>query len=513
MSNLPMEAKQPPALEGGMLWVAGIVLALANFVAVLNMTIANVTVPNIAGALGAGSSQGTWVITSYAVAEAITVPLTGWLAGRFGAVRLFCISVLLFGAFSLLCGMSTSLGMLLGMRVLQGMAGGPLLALSQTLLLRIFPKEQSMQAMGLWAMTTLLAPVVGPVLGGWLCDNYSWPWVFVINVPMALLFGAIAWALLKRYQDPAVIKPVDKIGMLLLIIWVAALQIMLDEGKDKDWFSSMEIRVLAITAVIGFISFLIWELTEKNPIVDLRVFRHRGFSSCMVVLALAFGAFFGLNVLTPQWLQYNMGYTTTWAGLVVAWGGLLSVVFSPIAAKLANRVDPRILIFIGCLWLGLDTFWRAYATSDMSYWVICIPLFFMGVGMPMYYVPLTGLAMGSVNEEETASAAGLMNFVRTISGAIATSLVTTSWQNRSIIAHAKLADIVDPSGQVASALPPGLSGQMVREMLNNLVTSQSLMLATNGLMLVVGAIFIIASVSIVLAPKAARAVDAASVGH
>jgi len=596
-----------------MLWVAGIVLALANFVAVLNMTIANVTVPNIAGALGAGSSQGTWVITSYAVAEAITVPLTGWLAGRFGAVRLFCISVVLFGAFSLLCGMSTSLGMLLGMRVLQGMAGGPLLALSQTLLLRIFPKKQSMQAMGLWAMTTLLAPVVGPVLGGWLCDNYSWPWVFFINVPMALAFGVIAWGLLKRYQDPAVIKPVDKIGMLLLIIWVAALQIMLDEGKDKDWFSSMEIRVLAITAVIGFISFLIWELTEKNPIVDLRVFRHRGFSSCMLVLALAFGviawgllkryqdravikpvdktgmlllivwvaalqimldegkdkdwfssmeirvlaitavigfisfviwelteknpivdlrvfrhrgfsscmlvlalafgAFFGINVLTPQWLQYNMGYTTTWAGMVVAWGGVLSVVFSPIAAKLGNRVDPRLLIFVGCLWLGLVTFWRGYATPDMSYWTICLPLFFMGVGMPLYYVPLTGLAMGSVNEEETASAAGLMNFVRTIAGAIATSLVTTSWQNRSIIAHAKLTDIVDPTGQVASMLPPGLSGQMVREMLNNLVTSQSLMLATNGLMMVIGAVFIIASVSIVLAPKPARFVDGASVGH
>ena len=513
MSNLPIELKHPAPLTGGMLWVGGIVLALANFVAVLNMTIANVTVPDIAGALGAGSSQGTWVITSYAVAEAITVPLTGWLSGRFGAVRLFCISVVLFGVFSLFCGMSTSLGMLLGMRVLQGMAGGPLLALSQTLLLRIFPKEQSMQAMGLWAMTTLLAPVVGPVLGGWLCDNYSWPWVFLINVPMAFLFGAIAWALLKRYQDPSVVKPVDKIGMLLLVIWVAALQIMLDEGKDKDWFSSMEIRVLAITAVIGFISFLIWELTEKNPIVDLRVFRHRGFSSCMLVLTLAFGAFFGLNVLTPQWLQFNMGYTTTWAGMVVAWGGLLSVVFSPVAAKLANRVDPRVLIFIGCLWLGLDTFWRAYATSDMSYWVICIPLFFMGVGMPMYYVPLTGLAMGSVNEEETASAAGLMNFVRTISGAIATSLVTTSWQNRSIIAHAELADVVDPTNQLASNLPHGASGQMVREMLNNLVTSQSLTLATNGLMLVIGAVFIVASISIVLAPKAARAVDAASIGH
>jgi len=513
MSNVAMDPKQPPSLEGGMLWLGAIVLALANFVAVLNMTIANVTVPNIAGALGAGSSQGTWVITSYAVAEAITVPLTGWLAGRFGAVRLFCVSVVLFGIFSLLCGMSTSLGMLLGMRVLQGMAGGPLMALSQTLLLRIFPKEQSMQAMGLWAMTTLLAPVVGPVLGGWLCDNYAWSWVFFINVPMALSFGAIAWSLLKRYQDPAVIKPVDKIGMLLLVIWVGALQIMLDEGKDKDWFASPEIRVLGIVAVLGFISFLIWELTEKNPIVDLRVFRHRGFSSCMLVLALAFGAFFGINVLTPQWLQYNLGYTTTWAGLVVAWGGLLSVVFSPIAAKLANRVDPRALIFFGCLWLGLITFWRAFATPDMSYALICVPLFFMGVGMPMYYVPLTGLAMGSVNEEETASAAGLMNFVRTISGAIATSLVTTAWQDRSIIAHARLADSVDPTGQLAASLPQGLNGQFLREMLNNLVTGQSLMLATNGLMMVIAATFTIASICIVLAPKAARAVDAASVGH
>src|ERR1700693_1330374 len=455
MTHPAIDSKDPPSLEGGMLWTAGIVLALSNFVAVLNMTIANVTVPNIAGALGAGSSQGTWVIASYAVAEAITVPLTGWLSGRFGAVRLFCIAVVLFGLCSLLCGLSTSLPMLLGMRVLQGMAGGPLMALSQTLLLKIFPKRQSMQAMGLWAMTTLLAPVVGPVLGGWLCDQYSWPWVFLINVPMALLFGVLAWVLLKRFQEPSVIKPVDKVGMLLLIVWVAALQIMVDEGKDLVWFSSTEICVLAIVAVIGFLSFLIWELTERYPIVDLRVFRHRGFASCMLVLALAFGAFFGINVLTPQWLQYNMGYTTTWAGLVVAWGGVLSVAFSPIAAKLANRVDPRLLIFIGCLWLGLDVLWRSIATSDMSYWVICIPLFFMGVGMPMYYVPLTGLAMGSVNEEATASAAGLMNFVRTLSGAFANSLVTTSWQNRSIRAHAELSNVV-LSGSLPPHLPAGI---------------------------------------------------------
>lgn len=515
MSQAPAARNDAPALEGAMLWVGAIVLALANFLAVLNMTIANVTVPNMAGALGAGSSQGTWIITAYAVAEAISVPLTGWLSSRFGAIRVFSLSVFMFGIFSLMCGVSTSIGMLLAMRVLQGFAGGPLLALSQTLLLRIFPKEKSMQAMGLWAMTTLLAPVVGPVLGGWICDNYSWPWVYFINIPMALLFSVVAWKLLKRYEDPLVKNPVDKIGFMLLFIWVAALQIMLDEGKDKDWFSSTEICVLGVIAALGFVSFLIWELTESHPIVDLRVFRHRGFGASMFVLALAFGAFFGLNVLTPLWLQYNMGYNTTWAGLVVMWGGVLSVGFSPIAANLSNRVDARWLIFIGCAWLGCDTLWRAVATSDMDFWTICIPLLVMGVGMPMYYVPITGLAMGSVEESETASAAGLMNFVRTISGAFATSLVTTFWQDRSYQAHDQLASIVDPGGRLAAQIAgaPHMAGQAVREMLNMMVSGQSLLLATNGLMVSIAIVFFVAAVAIALAPKAARAVDAASIGH
>jgi DHA2 family multidrug resistance protein len=515
MSNAPTAHNDQPALQGAMLWVGAVVLALANFIAVLNMTIANVTEANMAGALGAGSSQGTWIITAYAVAEAITVPLTGWLSARFGAVKVFSLSVVMFGVASWLCGMSGSLEMLLAMRVLQGMAGGPLLALSQTLLLRIFPKEKAMQAMGLWAMTTLLAPVVGPVLGGWICDNYSWPWVYYINVPMAMAFGAVAWKLLKRYEDPLQRMPVDKIGFLLLVIWVAALQIMLDEGKDLDWFSSDEIRILCGVAVIGFLAFLIWELTEEHPIVDLRVFRHRGFAASMFVLALAFGSFFGLNVLTPLWLQYNLGYTTTWAGLVVAWGGLLSVVFSPIAANWANRFDPRWLVFIGCFWLGGDTLWRAFATSDMDYWSICIPMFFMGVGMPMYYVPITGLAMGSVDEKETASAAGLMNFVRTISGAFATSLVTTFWQDKSYVAHDQLANIIDLS-QTASTLiatAPTLAGQMGREALNMAVTGESLMLATNGLMIAIAIVFFISAFAIAVAPKAARTVDAASIGH
>jgi DHA2 family multidrug resistance protein len=515
MSNASASHNDVPALNGGMLWVGAIVLAMANFLAVLNMTIANVTQPNMAGALGAGTSQGTWIITAYAVAEAITVLLSGWLTSRFGGVKVFAITVFLFGVSSLLCGLSTSLGMLLAMRVLQGAAGGPLMALSQTLLLRIFPKEKAMQATGLWAMTTLLAPVAGPVLGGWICDNWSWSWVFIINVPLALIFAVVAWKLLKRYEDPLVRNPVDKIGFILLVIWVGALQIMLDEGKDLDWFASDKIVILAVVAVIGFLAFLIWELTEDHPIVDVRVFRHRGFGASMFVLALAFGCFFGLNVLTPLWLQYNLGYTTTWAGIVVAWGGLLQVVFSPVAANLSNRVDPRWLVFIGCAWLGGDTLWRAVATTDMDYWSIVVPLFIMGVGMPMFYVPLTGLAMGSVEEKEMASAAGLMNFVRTISGAIATSLVTTSWQDRRYIAHDQLSSIVDPAGELGVLIErtPVLVGQFGRELFDMAVTGQSMMLATNGLMLAIAAILFVSAFAIVLAPKPARTVDAASIGH
>src|SRR5262245_51533616 len=208
-------------LKGGLLWLAAIVLATANFIAVLDMTIANVSVPNIAGSLGISSSQGTWVITSYSVAEAIIVPLTGWLAGRFGAVRVFVTAMCCFGVFSALCGFSTSLGMLVTARVLQGLSGGPLMPLSQTLLLRISPKEKAPAATALWAMTTLVAPVLGPILGGSLCDNYSWPIIFLINVPLALLVSPIAWRMLKRYETSLFRAPIDKIGLVLLIVFVA----------------------------------------------------------------------------------------------------------------------------------------------------------------------------------------------------------------------------------------------------------------------------------------------------
>jgi DHA2 family multidrug resistance protein len=336
-------------LKGGALWLAAIVLAAANFIAVLDMTIANVSVPSISGSLGISSSQGTWVITSYAVAEAIIVPLTGWLAGRFGAVRVFTSAMALFGACSALCGLSNSLGMLVAGRILQGLSGGSLMPLSQTLLLRIFPKEKAGAATALWAMTTLVAPVLGPILGGWLCDSYAWPVIFFINVPLALLCAPLAWRMLKRYEDTLKRVPIDKIGLVLLIVAVGALQLMLDLGKEHDWFASTGICVLAIVAAVGFAAFLIWELTERHPIVDLRVFRHRGFAASVLTLALGFGAVFGVNVLTPLWLQSYMGYTATWAGLTTAWSGVLAVVAAPIAGLLIAKVDLRRLIFGGLM--------------------------------------------------------------------------------------------------------------------------------------------------------------------
>ncbi len=488
-----------PSLSKEQLVLAGILLAAANFVVVLDMTIANVAVPHIAGGLAISGNEGTYVITSYAVAEAITVPLTGWLAGRFGTLRMFVIGIMLFGLCSALCGLANSLGFLVVARILQGFAGGPLMPLSQTLLMTVFPKEKQMTAMAIWSVTTLVAPVLGPIVGGYICDNWGWSWAFLINIPLTVICGLAVMTLLKPFETPTLKVKIDYVGLLLLVIFVGSLQLMLDEGQKLDWFGSTEIIILLITAVLGFISFLIWEITELNPIVDLSIFKNRSYSVSVFTISLTFGAFFGSIVLTPLWLQTNMGYTATTSGLVMAGNGMLAIIAAPIAAKMAGKIDARKLVSAGVLWLGIMTCYRSFGSSDMTYAQIAVPILIQGMAMPFFFIPLNALALSSVDVNKMASAAGLMNFIRTLSGAFSTSLVTTVWSNRATINRTELAGII-------TSRPVSLTG------LDQLVESQSVMLATNQVFLAVSVVFIIAAMAVWLAPRPEQ-LSAPRLGH
>ncbi|HWA64160.1 MAG TPA: DHA2 family efflux MFS transporter permease subunit, partial [Caulobacteraceae bacterium] len=423
----PAVRAEPEPLKGSALILAGFLLAVGNFMVVLDMTIANVSVPNVAGGLAVSPSQGTWVITSYSVAEAIVVPLTGWLAQRFGAVRVFVLGILGFGVCSALCGIAPSLGALVTFRIMQGICGGPIMPMSQTLMMRIFPPNQRAQAMGLWSMTTVVAPVAGPILGGTLCDTIGWPWIFYINVPVAALCGFFAWRQLRGHETPTMKLPVDLVGLALLIAFVGSMQVMLDRGKELEWFSSPFIVGLAVVAVVGFVAFLIWELTDPHPIVNLRVFRHRGFTGSVITISLTFGAFFSSIVLVPLWLQTNMGYTATWTGYATALGGVLAVVMSPIVPRLIGKFDSRALVSFGVLYLAVIAVIRAGFASNASFWTVAWTFLAQGFAMPFFFIPTTQLSLSAVLPEETAAAAGLQNFLRTTAAAFGTSLITTGW--------------------------------------------------------------------------------------
>ncbi|MGH8305037.1 MAG: DHA2 family efflux MFS transporter permease subunit, partial [Steroidobacteraceae bacterium] len=275
--SLAGAAAELAPLSGAKLAIGTLALSLATFMNVLDTSIANVSIPAIAGDMGVSPDQGTWVITSFGVANAISLPLTGWLTRRFGQVRLFTASVVLFVIASFLCGLAPSLPFLIFFRVLQGAVAGPMIPLSQSLLLASYPKTRASMALAMWAMTTLVAPVTGPLLGGWITDNISWPWIFYINVPIGVAAALATWGIYHRRETPTARVPVDKVGLGLLVIWVGAMQILLDKGKDLDWFNSGQIVALACVVVVAFAIFLIWELTEEHPIVDLSLFGRRNF--------------------------------------------------------------------------------------------------------------------------------------------------------------------------------------------------------------------------------------------
>ena len=510
-SATPQEDFQP--LAGMALVIAIFTLAAANFMSVLDTTIVNVAVPHIAGGLAISTTDGTWAITSYAVAEAITVPLSGWLAARFGAVRVFIIAAVGFGIFSLLCGLAWSLPMLILFRVGQGLMGGPLMPMSQTLLVRVAPPHLRNLALGLWAMTTILAPVAGPLLGGILSDGWGWPWAFYINVPISIVCGVLAWQTLRKFDGALVRNAMDYVGLGLLIVWVGALQIMLDNGEDADWFASGFIVTMAIVALLGFLSFLIWELTQENPIVDLRVFRHRGFAVSAVAMFVTFGCFLSSIVLIPLWLQTNMGYTATASGELTAFNGVLGVLMAPIAAMLIGKIDARYVLSLGILIIALDTLYRATFNTDITFGQLIPVQLALGLGMPLFFVPITSLSLASVNPEETASASGLVNFLRTMAGAFATAVITFAWHNSTTHDRVELGgNLHDAPGALEKFRGMGMSAQQALQSLDNMVQTQSVMLATNHIFLIVGCILFLTSAGIWLMPKPSGPLKA-EVGH
>ena len=440
-------------LEGSARLYATFFLAMANFMVVLDMTIANVSVPHIAGSLAVSPSQGTWVITSYAVAEAIIVPLTGWLTARVGAVRLFVLSILGFTASSLLCAFSGSLGMLVTARIAQGLCGGPIMPLSQTLLLGSYPRGKTGPALAAWVMTTLLAPIAGPVLGGWIADNLAWQWIFYINLPVGLACSALVWRIYRSRETQREKVPVDFVGLLLLVVWVGCLQLVLDKGRELDWFNSPLILGLSCTSAVGLVAFLIWELTDEHPVVDLTLFANRGFTSALVSLATIFGVFFGYIVLLPLWLQAFKGYTAMQAGLAIAPMGVMSLCMAPFVAMSMQRIDPRYFATFSIFVFATVYLWRSTMTPDAAFSDILLPQILLGFGMSTLFLPLTALAMAEVGNAQLATAAGLQNFLRTLLGAFGAAISTNYWDNGISRHHAVLVESLHPG---APAVAPAM---------------------------------------------------------
>jgi DHA2 family multidrug resistance protein len=427
-------------LPDGMRGITAFALALGTFMQVLDTTIANVSLPTIAGSLGVSPNQGTWVITSFAVANGISVPLTGWLMQRYGVVRTFVVSVLLFTLASFLCGVAWSFSSLIAFRVMQGAVSGPMIPGSQTLLMSIFPASRRGLALAIWSMTTLVAPVMGPLLGGYISDEFSWPWIFLINVPIGLLAAGLCWRALHSSETVRVRVPVDIVGLALLVVWVGSLQVMLDTGKDADWFASLQIIVLAVVALVGFAAFMIWERDERHPIVDLSFFRSRNFTVGMILICLGYAVFFANLVILPLWLQTQLGYTAAWAGLVQAPAGVMALLVSPYVGRNIIRHDARWFACLSFVMIAVGLYMRSLLNSQAAFIDFVLPMLVQGFATGFFFVSMVTIQLDGIPPQRVPAATGLSNFMRITAAAFSTSLATTAWDNRAMLHQSRLAE-------------------------------------------------------------------------
>jgi DHA2 family multidrug resistance protein len=418
-------------------WVVAVVVAMAAFMEILDTSIANVALPHIAGNLAVSNEESTWVLTSYLVSNAIVLPISGWLAGAFGRKRFFLTCISLFTVSSFLCGFAPSLGLLLLARVMQGLGGGGLQPMAQAILADTFTPQQRGMAFALFGVTTIIAPTLGPTLGGWITDAYSWRWIFLINLPVGLL----TFVLVRRLiEDPPHLARlarggvrIDYIGIGLLAIGVGALQIMLDKGQEEDWLGSALIVTLAVVAMVCLVSLVVWEWHSSNPVIDVRLFRSRNFLSAALMMFILGVLLFSSVVMMPQFLQTELGYTAERAGLVLSGGAIVMLITMPTVGRLTSKVQARYLIAFGWSCLAFAMY---YTTTQLNLLVSFTSMTWLSViqrvGLAFLFVPVSLIAYVGLPADANNSVAGILNFMRNIGASVGTSLVTTMIARRSM---------------------------------------------------------------------------------
>ncbi len=419
-------------------WLVAVSIAFGSLMATIDASIVNVALPNIRGELGASIQEITWISTAYMVAMVLVMPLTGFLGGFFGQKRLYLLSMMVFVTASALCGTARSLTTMVFFRIIQGMGGGALQPTQQAILRQTFPLHEQGMAMAMFAMVVMIGPAVGPVLGGWITDNYAWPWIFFINIPV----GAIGIMMtLQNVHEPEDVRAANKAravlarknldiaGIVLMVIGVGALQYLFEEGPQEDWFETSEIRIALFVSVVALIAFVIRELTAKAPVVNLRLFKDATFTSATLIAFLMFGMLMGSMFLLPVFTQESLGYTATLSGIVLLPRTLAMMAVSPIVGRLYNKVQPRIIVGAGVLLFGLGSYQLSQLSLDTSAGDLVVPLLITGAAFACLFVPLTTAALGEVDRHQMADAAGLNSFVRQIGGSIGLTIFATLFTN------------------------------------------------------------------------------------
>lgn len=473
----------------GRLVLLNIALGLGTFIQILDTSIANVAIPYIAGNMSVSADEGTWVITSFAASNAIVLPLTGWLSDYFGRVRLFVWSILLFAIMSFLCALAPNLSLLILFRVLQGAVAGSLIPLSQSLIMSHNPPDKQGTALGFWGMIVIVAPILGPIIGGYLTDQYSWPWIFYINVPIGLFSAAMTWIILKDRESQIVRNPIDWTGLFLLSIAVASLQIMLDKGKDLDWFESNIIIMLLLISIISFAYFCIWNNYQKYPIVDFSFFKNRSFIVGTICTTCGFLAYFGAAVTLPLWLQTQQGYIAYWAGIAVAPVGIIPFLLSPLVGRYMGYFDLRYIIALSFIFFTISFFYQSHFTTQVDLSTIVFTRLLQGFGVAIFFLPLVQLTLSEIPKVKYASASGLFNFIRILVGSgFGTSLWIQLWTRREIVHHMQLAESITSANPNVTEFYEYMqtnnsifSPDVTTVILDKQVEQQAFMLSTNDL--------------------------------